>query len=262
MERTTIALIVLCLVLLFAQFFMREGFFDAVTDVITYCVDASGAPLPCGKSGKCVSRFGNFVTCSTSAVISACYDASGNKNTCGSSGQCVNSRDQVVYCSNNPGNSDWGYDSLSRGGWGGWGGGWGGGDGDGDGSGAGSQSQGSGGGNGWGSWGSGWGGDQSSAPAAQAQGSPPPWGGQGGNYDAQFASLRADIRDDLRKTLKKEGAKSCSSSDGGDADDSCSSEDFSPAADQGAQFLKEVYGKDPNAYIRKDSIPCYNCAVP
>lgn len=258
MERTTIALIVLCLVLLFAQFFMREGFFDAVTDVITYCVDASGAPLPCGKSGKCVSRFGNFVTCSTSAVISACYDASGNKNTCGSSGQCVNSRDQVVYCSNNPGNSDWGYDSWG----GGWGNGWG--------SGAAdvSQSQGNGWG-GWSGWGGGWGGDDSDSDGRQGpqdpqggQGGQGPQGSQGGSYSAQFASLRADIRDDLRKTIKKEVAKSCSSSDGGDADDSCSSEDFSPAAEQGAQFLKEVYGQDAGAYIRKDSIPCYNCAVP
>jgi hypothetical protein len=120
-------------------------------------------------------------------------------------------------------------------------------------------------GSGWGGWGSGWGGnggedDVQDSSASQSQESPP-WGGQGGNYDAQFASLRADIRDDLRKTIKREVAKSCSGSSDGD-DEECTSEEFSPAADQGAQFLKEVYGKNPNAYIRKDSIPCYNCTVP
>jgi hypothetical protein len=85
------------------------------------------------------------------------------------------------------------------------------------------------------------------------------WGGQGGSYDAQFASLRNDIRKDIRKTIKKEVAKSCSSAN----DDDCSAgAAASPAAAQGAQFLEEVYGEDPNAYIKKDSIPCYGCSLP
>ena len=36
----------------------------------------------------------------------------------------------------------------------------------------------------------------------------------------------------------------------------------SPAASQGADFLKYQYGMNPADYIRKDSIPCYGCTLP
>ena len=214
MDRTTIIFIVLCILLLAAQFFLQEGFFDAVSDVIGYCVDSSGTTLTCGTSGKCVTSYGNLVTCSSTAVIKACFDASGNKNTCGSSGQCVDSRDRIVYCSNTLGNGDWGFGSDDSGSGSGWG---------------------------WNGWGMGTGtGDDGS-------------GSGSGSYGGQFAPLSNSIR----QAIRKEVAKSCSSSSGDDDCDNSSS----PAAMQGAQFLEEVPGKNPDDYIRKDSIPCYGCSL-
>lgn len=32
--------------------------------------------------------------------------------------------------------------------------------------------------------------------------------------------------------------------------------------DQGADFMRYIPGKNPDDYIRKDSIPCYKCSIP
>jgi len=34
------------------------------------------------------------------------------------------------------------------------------------------------------------------------------------------------------------------------------------SADQGADFMRYIPGKNPADYIRKDSIPCYKCSIP
>ena len=221
MDRTTIIFIVLCLLLLAAQFFLQEGFFNPVTSVIAYCVDSSGTKLPCGTSGKCVTSYGNIVTCSPSAVIKACFDASGNKNTCGSSGQCVDSRDRIVYCSNTLGNVDWGFGDDTGTGWG----------------------------LGWNSWRmrTGTADEDDEWGSSSGSGS----GSGSGSYGGQFSPLSNSIRREIRKEV----AKSCSSAS---EDETC---DTSPAEMQGAQFLAEVPGKNPDDYIRKDSIPCYGCTL-
>jgi len=200
MERTTIALIALCLVLLLAQFFMSEGFFGSVNTVIDNCVDASGTALPCGSSGKCIDRTGAFATCSATAVINKCMDASGTPLPCGSSGNCIDLNDAIVPCGAAPAPAP----AAS------------------------------------------WGAPLSLLPSGM------------GTYDAQFASLRDDIRQTIRNELAGAGVGAGASASTG-TDESCAD---SPAAAQGSQFLQEVYGKDPNAYIKKDSSPCYGCSLP
>ena len=34
------------------------------------------------------------------------------------------------------------------------------------------------------------------------------------------------------------------------------------ADSQGADFIRYIPGKNPDDYIRKDSIPCYGCSLP
>lgn len=69
-------------------------------------------------------------------------------------------------------------------------------------------------------------------------------------YDAAFKSellqeVRASVRDELQK--KQEGSV---------LSDSCIN---SIANQQGTDWMRYIAGKNPADYIRKDSIPCYNC---
>jgi len=74
-------------------------------------------------------------------------------------------------------------------------------------------------------------------------------GPYGAPIDPQFlASLKSEIMNDVRDSLSPSNVMT----------DSCIDNLLN---DQGADFLRYI-GKNPAAYIRKDSIPCYGCSVP
>ena len=75
----------------------------------------------------------------------------------------------------------------------------------------------------------------------------------------QYKNMRDDIKKDIKKAIKDEMIKK-QFSDGGDVmDDSCID---SLSAQQGSDFMKYIPGKNPDDYIRKDSVPCYGCSIP
>ncbi len=94
--------------------------------------------------------------------------------------------------------------------------------------------------------------------------------GQGGipesSFDQQFYSnLKGTILSDVRQTVR-DTLQSSSAGQGGAArnagpvlTDSCID---SVAAQQGADFMRYIPGKNPADYIRKDSVPCYGCSIP
>ena len=83
------------------------------------------------------------------------------------------------------------------------------------------------------------------SPAASAYGS--------------YNTIRDDIKKDVRNAVKDELLRK-EFSEGGDAmDDSCID---SLSAQQGADFMRYIPGKNPDDYIRKDSVPCYGCSIP
>ena len=76
---------------------------------------------------------------------------------------------------------------------------------------------------------------------------------------SSYNSMRDDIMKDIRQTVKDE-MLSKQFSDGGEViDDSCID---SVSAQQGADFMRYIPGKNPDDYIRKDSVPCYGCSIP
>ena len=82
--------------------------------------------------------------------------------------------------------------------------------------------------------------------------------------DKYYRNMRADMMRDVKKAVKNEllhGKYSDLYGGGGDnvLDDSCI-DSFS--SQQGADFMKYIPGKNPDDYIRKDSVPCYGCSVP
>jgi hypothetical protein len=83
--------------------------------------------------------------------------------------------------------------------------------------------------------------------------------------DKYYRNMRADMMDDVKRAVKKELLNSKfselydSSSDGTALDDSCI-DSFS--SQQGTDFMKYIPGKNPDDYIRKDSVPCYGCSIP
>lgn len=250
MEKVTFAFIALCLLLLLAQFFFQESFTGTVGFRPVGCPDASGnksiANCVFSVRQQCTDPINPLkrVPCIGEPGDTDYSDASGNRVLCYNADM-----KPTGLCPDTAYNLD---GDVGAGGWDGWThwGGWGG-------RGQGRLSRDEDeeedvselGGRGRRAWG---------APTRATSGMGTATDTGAGNYNAQFASLRDDIRKDIRRTIKKEVAKSCSS--GEDADD-CSA-DTSPAESQGAEFLKEVYGKDPNAYIKKDSIPCYGCSLP
>ena len=85
--------------------------------------------------------------------------------------------------------------------------------------------------------------------------------------DKYYRNMRADMMDDVKRAVKKELLNSKfselygsgSGSDGTTLDDSCI-DSFS--SQQGTDFMKYIPGKNPDDYIRKDSVPCYGCSIP
>jgi len=79
----------------------------------------------------------------------------------------------------------------------------------------------------------------------------------------EYNSLRSEIMSDVRREVKQQLVRGKFSGlyDSHDnvIDDSCI-DSFS--AQQGADFMKYIPGKNPDDYIRKDSVPCYGCSIP
>jgi hypothetical protein len=82
-----------------------------------------------------------------------------------------------------------------------------------------------------------------------------------GGLDATFYnSIKSDLLSDVKETVRSELLNNpLATSAGSVLDDGCI-DNF--AAQQGTDWMKYVPGKNPNDYIRKDSIPCYGCTVP
>ena len=82
------------------------------------------------------------------------------------------------------------------------------------------------------------------------------------------STITSEVKDALRSELLSGSLLGRSSSSSG----SCSgsgSDDLVPdscidsfAAQQGTDYMRYVPGKNPDDYIRKDSIPCYGCSIP
>jgi len=80
--------------------------------------------------------------------------------------------------------------------------------------------------------------------------------------DKYYRNMRADMMADVKNAVRKELLYGkYSNLYGGDTtlDDSCI-DSFS--SKQGADFMKYIPGKNPDDYIRKDSVPCYGCSIP
>ena len=79
----------------------------------------------------------------------------------------------------------------------------------------------------------------------------------------EYGSMRNEIMTDVKRAVKAEllHGKLSGLYDSQDnvLDDSCI-DSFS--AQQGADFMKYIPGKNPDDYIRKDSVPCYGCSIP
>jgi hypothetical protein len=77
-----------------------------------------------------------------------------------------------------------------------------------------------------------------------------------------YNSLKDSIISDVKQTVRDELLNGSLS--GGLGGDTVLSDDCidSFSAQQGADFMRYVPGKNPADYIRKDSIPCYGCSVP
>jgi hypothetical protein len=80
--------------------------------------------------------------------------------------------------------------------------------------------------------------------------------------DKYYRNMRADMMSDVKNAVRKEllyGKYSDLYAGDTTLDDSCI-DSFS--SKQGADFMKYIPGKNPDDYIRKDSVPCYGCSVP
>ena len=72
--------------------------------------------------------------------------------------------------------------------------------------------------------------------------------------------IRDNIKQDIKTAVKSELLNSSLLNNSNDTmDDSCVD---SISSQQGADFMKYIPGKNPDDYIRKDSIPCYGCNLP
>jgi hypothetical protein len=77
-----------------------------------------------------------------------------------------------------------------------------------------------------------------------------------------YNSLKDSIISDVKQTVRDELLNGSLS--GGLGSETVLSDDCidSFSAQQGADFMKYIPGKNPADYIRKDSVPCYGCSVP
>ena len=73
-----------------------------------------------------------------------------------------------------------------------------------------------------------------------------------------YNNMRDEIIKDVKQAVKDEMLNK-QYSDETVLDDSCI-DSFS--AQQGSDFMKYIPGKNPDDYIRKDSVPCYGCSIP
>jgi len=80
-----------------------------------------------------------------------------------------------------------------------------------------------------------------------------------GVRDKYYRNMRADMMNDVKHGKFSALYGSDSGSDGTVLDDSCI-DSFS--SQQGSDFMKYIPGKNPDDYIRKDSVPCYGCSIP
>ena len=81
-----------------------------------------------------------------------------------------------------------------------------------------------------------------------------------------YSSMRDEIISDVKSAVRSEvlnsqwtGLLNSGHTGAQVLDDSCI-DTF--AAQQGSDFMRYIPGKNPDDYIRKDSIPCYGCSVP
>lgn len=77
-----------------------------------------------------------------------------------------------------------------------------------------------------------------------------------------YNKLKDNIISDVKQTVRDELLNGSLS--GGLGEETVLSDDCidTVSAQQGADFMRYVPGKNPADYIRKDSIPCYGCSVP
>jgi len=78
-------------------------------------------------------------------------------------------------------------------------------------------------------------------------------------YYREYNNMRDDIQRDIRKAIKDEMIHKKFTEESDVVDDSCLD---SLSAQQGADFMRYIPGKNPDDYIRKDSVPCYGCSIP
>ena len=74
-----------------------------------------------------------------------------------------------------------------------------------------------------------------------------------------YKEMRSEIIKDVKQAVKDEMLQKQFSDETTILDDSCI-DSFS--AQQGSDFMKYIPGKNPDDYIRKDSVPCYGCSIP
>jgi hypothetical protein len=83
-------------------------------------------------------------------------------------------------------------------------------------------------------------------------------------HEASYSTMRDEIMGDVKSAVRNELLNSqwtglLNSGHTQVLDDSCI-DTF--AAQQGSDFMRYIPGKNPDDYIRKDSVPCYGCSIP
>ena len=73
--------------------------------------------------------------------------------------------------------------------------------------------------------------------------------------ESTYKKMRSEILEEVKDAVKSEMI----SGDYDVMEDSCI-DSFS--SQQGSDFMKYIPGKNPDDYIRKDSVPCYGCSIP
>ena len=78
-------------------------------------------------------------------------------------------------------------------------------------------------------------------------------------YNSLRNEIMSDVRSEVRNEMLNGKFSALFDEENNVLDDSCI-DSFS--AQQGADFMKYIPGKNPDDYIRKDSVPCYGCSIP
>jgi hypothetical protein len=102
-------------------------------------------------------------------------------------------------------------------------------------------------------------GPQPAAPAARPPAPAP-------RRSTDYSNMRNEIIGDVKSAVRNEvlntqwtGLMNAGGNEPQVLDDSC----IDTIADQqGADFMRYIPGKNPDDYIRKDSVPCYGCSIP